>query len=172
MLPTISKIIDKLMKNQLNHFIQKHLTPFLCRYQKGYGTKQTLLALIESWKNNLDNKSFVGVVSIDLCKALDTLNYELLITKLNAYGFAESSLKLLHSHHSNWWHRTKVNRQLSSCAELLKDVPQGSVLGPVFLNIYLNDLLLLLKYALTYFFFLNMFVTLMMTQHCMLLTKI
>ena len=112
MLPTISKIIDKLMKNQLNHFIQKHLTPFLCRYQKGYGTKQTLLALIESWKNNLDNKSFVGVVSIDLCKALDTLNYELLITKLNAYGFVESSLKLLHSHHSNRWHITKVNRKL------------------------------------------------------------
>ena len=123
-------------------------------------------------ENNLDNKGFVGVISIDLCKALDTLNYELLITKLHAYGFAESSLKLLHSHHSNWWHRTKVNRQLSSCAELLKDVPQGSLLGPVFLNIYLNDLLLLLKYALTYFFFLNMFVTLMMTQHCMLLTKI
>ena len=124
-------------------------------------------------ENNLDNKGFVGVISIDLCKALDTLNYELLITKLHAYGFAESSLKLLHSHHSNWWHRTIVNRKLSSCAELLKDVPQVSVLGPLFLNIYLNDLLvLLLKYALMYFFFLNMFVTLMMTQHYMLLTKI
>ena len=99
------------------------------------------MSLIENWKRVLDKKGFRGAVLIDLSKVFDTIKHDLLIAKLYAYGFSKEALKLLHSYLSNRRHRTKINTQFSSSQELIQGVPQGSVLGPLLFNIYLNDLL-------------------------------
>ena len=93
----MSKVFERLMHHQVGEYIEKHLSPFLCGYRKGFNTQTALLSLLEKWKSTLDKKGFAGAVLMDLSKAFDTINHELLIAKLNAYGFSEPSLNLIYN---------------------------------------------------------------------------
>ena len=64
--------------------------------------------LIEKWRKTLDSKGYAGAVLMDLSKAFDTINHELMIAKLSAYGLDKTSLKIILSYLSNRWQRTKI----------------------------------------------------------------
>ena len=76
---------------------------------------------------------------MDLSKVFDTVNHNLLIEMLSAYGFEDDWLKLIYIYLTNRWQRTKINSTYGSWEELTQVVPQDSALGPLLFNIYLND---------------------------------
>ena len=77
---------------------------------------------------------------MDLSRAFDTLNHDLLLTKLRAYGFDRDSLKVPHSYLSYRYQRTKINKSFSSWSKLVFGIPQSSALGLLLFNININDL--------------------------------
>ena len=81
----------------------------------------------------------------DLSKAFDCLSHDLLIAKLNAYGFHKNSLKLVYSYLSNREQRVKINDTYSSFGEILFGVPQGSILGPLLFIIFICDMFYFLE---------------------------
>ena len=115
----VSRLFEKIIQKQVNGFIRNCLSPYLCGHRKGYNKHQALLLLIEKWKINLDDKGHGGVVLMDLSKAFDTLNHDLFIAKLSAYGFKYDALKLIYSYLTNRWHRTKINSALNQLFTLV-----------------------------------------------------
>ena len=139
-LPPVSKIYEREMFNQISAYIEKYLSPFLCGFRKGYSTQHCLMVMLDKWHKAMDNGKFAGALLTDLSKAFDCLNHELLIAKLEAYGFDQSSLSYIYSYLSDRKQRTKVNNSYSSWSSIKCGVPQGSILGPLLFNIYLNDI--------------------------------
>ena len=101
--------------------------------------------MLEKWKLSIDNKGFAGGVLMDLSKAFDTINHPLLLAKLHAYGFSKQALAVICSYLSNRKQRIKINNVFSSWKDVILGVLQGSVLGLLLFNIYLNDLFFILK---------------------------
>ena len=143
-LPSVSKILKRLMHNQMLPFVQS-FPPLLCGFREGYGTQHALLRLIEAGNKSIDSGGIAGAVLTDLSKAFDCLDHELLIAKLNAYGFTRSALLFVHGYLDSRMQRVKVNGSFSMWTKTSLCVPQGSVLGPLLFNIYLNDLFLFLE---------------------------
>ena len=100
-LTVVSKISERVMQKQVILFTEKLSSPYLRGYRKGFSAHQALISLIERWKKKLDQKGYGGAVLMDLSKAFDTLNHDLLLAKLHAYGFDRDSLKVLLSYLSN-----------------------------------------------------------------------
>ena len=96
--------------------------------------------MIEKWKNILDNGGVFGALLTDLSKAFDCIPHDLIIVKLEAYGFHIDALKLIHDYLSNRKQRVKVNDTDSSWKDIFYGIPQGPILGPLLFNIDLCDL--------------------------------
>ena len=118
-------------------FLEYKLSSYLSAYRKSYSTQHVLIRLI-------DKNYYVGAGLLDLSKAFDCVPYDLIIAKMHAYGFSMDALKLILSYLINREQATCINSIYIIFQEIISWVPQGSILGPIIFNIFINDLLLFL----------------------------
>ena len=91
----LSKIYERCIFNQMNKYFQNILSKYQFGFRKGHSVQQCLVVMIEKWKRCLDHGGFCGSLLTDLYKAFDCLPHDLLIEKLEAFGFDNHSLRLI-----------------------------------------------------------------------------
>ena len=141
MCTVIFKIYETLMNEQLSDYFTTISNKLLCVFRKKNNDCQSLLVkMVDEWKMGLDKRYITGAVFLDLPKAFDCLPHGLLITRRHAYGLPVPACELLADYLSHRKHRVKIGNARSSWADLRKGVPQGSILGPLLFNTFINDL--------------------------------
>ena len=105
-----------------------------------YSAQHCLLIMTEKWHQCLDKGGISGTLLTDLSKAFDCLLYDLLITKLAAYGFDYDTLVFIQSYYSERQQRTKVNNAYSTYSDILYGIPKGSILYLLLCSIYISDM--------------------------------
>ena len=108
-------------------------------YRKNFSCQTSLICIVEELRIARDNGAIASIVGIDLSKAFDCLPHRLLLAKLKAYGLSEDSVLLMESCLSNRFQRVKIGDTFSVWLRVVKGIPQGSVLEPLFFNIFMND---------------------------------
>ena len=141
-----SKIFERVVIKQMNLLLESKFSPQLTGFHKNYGIQNALLNIIEKWKHALDKGKKVGTIFMDLSKAFDTINHNLLLANylpiyylLNAYGFSFNTIKFVQSYLLERFQRVNTNNNFSQWCKILLGVPQGSILGPILFDILIND---------------------------------
>ena len=128
------------MHDNMSDYFNGVLSKYQCGFRKGFGAQNYLLYMIETIRETRDNHRVFAAVMTDLSKAFHCIFHELLVVKLHAYGFDESSLKVIISYLKNRTQTTKVGSSFSELLNIIYGVPQGSILGPLLFIIYICDL--------------------------------
>lgn len=144
-LPQLSKILEKLFVARLNAFINKHnlLNDSQYGFRSNRSTALALIDLIEDITNKIDRKLYSVGIFIDLQKAFDTIDHEILfvvLKKLQQNGIRGIPYNWVKSYLTNRQQYVQVNENRSRLKSITCGVPQGSVLGPILFLLYIDDM--------------------------------
>ena len=151
LLSNINKIVEKIMYKQLYNFFTKHNILYDLQYgfRCNHSTNHVLLDLTEDIRNAIDNNQFAVGIFLDLQKAFDTVDHNILVHKLSYYGIRGISNEWFKSYLNNRKQFVSIQGVNSNLATIECGVPQGSVLGPLLFLIYINDLHKAIKFSTT-----------------------
>ena len=120
------------------------ISNYVTRFQKSHGTQHSFVIMLGRWEQAIDKGEDIFVMYMDLPEAFDSINHDLLLAKLRAYGFSTSALILLYSYLKNRKQKVVINNKTSSSEVVIAGVPQGSIDGPLLFSLLMNDLILFL----------------------------
>ena len=142
LLNCFDQTFERLTHDKMSAFIDKHKIIYLNQYgfRKGFSTTLALIDVIDTLKKALDHKDYAICIFLDLEKAFDTISHEILLKKLEHYGFRGHSNIFFKSYLSNRKQYCLVNGKQTDYQNISFGVPQGSVLGPLFFLIFINDI--------------------------------
>ena len=142
MIPIMEKVFERIGYEQLYAYLEEHdiLYQNQSRFHANHSTVTALLEATDSWAYNIDNGKINGVVFLDLKKAFDTVDHQILLSKLNYYGIHGKYFKWFQSYLENRTQKCSVDGSLSNSCSLTCGVPQGTILGPLLFLLYINDL--------------------------------
>jgi len=140
---TISKLFEKCLKIRIFEFLDKHI--FFHKNQFGFrsnmSTNNALYYTTKFIYDNIDDKQNVIGIFLDIKKAFDSVDHNILLKKLFLYGIRDVTYNLIKSYLKGRTQRVKIDNELSNCANINYSAPQGTALGPLLFIIYINGLL-------------------------------
>ena len=140
-LTALSKLYEKVLFDQIYETFYWRLSPNLSGFIKGHSCCTALLKLTEEdWRPCLDGREAVAAVAIDLSKAFDSVCHPLLLAKLKAFSFTYDALEIITAYLIGRRQRDKLDGVHSTWRTVKTGVLQGSLLGPLLFNMYVNDL--------------------------------
>ena len=141
-LSVLCKILEGLISNQLKEFLSKNciLNDLQSGFRKKHGTVTATMKVLNEIITAIDEKEHCAALFLDLSKAFDKVDHSVLLQKLVNIGFSSKSVKWFENYLSDRTQRVQADGLSSSCKNIHYGVPQGSILGPILLIVYINNL--------------------------------
>ena len=138
----MSKVLEKIVTEQLLQYLEGNnlLHPLQFGFRHNHSTETATCLFLEQVKQSLDKGNIVGAVFLDLKRAFDTVNHDLLVSKLVSFNFSERSISWFQSYLVGREQCTVINSYKSSFRTIQTGIPQGTILGPILFSLYINNL--------------------------------
>ena len=138
----LSKVFEKLICNQILEHLERNnlLSQIQFGFRAKYSTTDALLYATEKIRSDIDNNKMVAAAFLDLSKAFDSISHEILLEKLENLGFDQIAISLIGSYLSNRTQKVVIQNTSSDWIDLYQGVPQGTILGPLLFNLYVNSM--------------------------------